>query len=58
MAMDAKTSEILVQAAVLGLQVIFTNLKLAGKSDDEILQLFIVEKIKFQQNRPELLPDV
>ena len=56
--MDEQSKELLVQAAVMGLQMIFTNLKLAGKTDDEIHQIFVVEKIKFQQNRPENLPDV
>lgn len=56
--MDAKTSELLVQAAVMGLQLVFTNLKMAGKSDDEISLLFHQEKIKFQNNHPDLLPDV
>lgn len=58
MALDKQTSELLVQAAVIGLQMVFTNLKLAGKNDDEIHQIFVIEKIKFKQNRPELLPDV
>jgi len=56
--MDAKSQELLVQAAMMGLQMVFTNLKLAGKSDDEIHQMFVAEKIKFAANRPELLPDV
>jgi hypothetical protein len=56
--MDDKSKELLVQAAVMGLQMVFTNLKLAGKSDDEIHQMFVSEKIKFAQNRPDLLPDV
>jgi hypothetical protein len=38
--------------------MVFTNLKLAGKSDDEINLLFEAEKTKFEANRPELLPDV
>jgi hypothetical protein len=56
--MDAQTSQLLVQAAVMGLQMVFTNLKLAGKTDSEIENLFAMEYAKFQQNRPELLPDV
>lgn len=56
--MDNQSKELLVQAAVMGLQMIFTNLKLAGKTDDEIYQIFVAEKIKFQRNRPENLPDV
>ena len=56
--MDEQSKELLVQAAVMGLQMIFTNLKLAGKTDEEIDSLFAAEKLKFQQNRPENLPDV
>lgn len=56
--MDAKSQELLVQAAVMGLQMVFTNLRLAGKSDDEIHQMFVIEKIKFKENQPDLLPDV
>ena len=56
--MDEESKELLVQAAMAGLQFVFTNLKLAGKTDDEIHQLFVAEKIKFQQNDPNALPDV
>jgi hypothetical protein len=56
--MDEQSKELLVQAAVMGLQMIFTNLRLAGKTDDEINTLFASEKARFDQNRPELLPDV
>lgn len=56
--MDETSKELLVQAAVMGLQMIFTNLKLAGKTDNEINALFTDEYLKFKTNRPENLPDV
>lgn len=56
--MDAKSQELLVQAAMMGLQMIFTNLKLAGKSEEEISNIFDLEKAKFERNHPDLLPDV
>lgn len=56
--MDDASKEILVQAAVMGLQVVFSNLRLAGKSEEEISNLFAMEKAKFDANNPDLLPDV
>jgi hypothetical protein len=56
--MDEQSKELLVQAAVMGLQMVFTNLKLAGKTDDEIDAMFTAERLKFKANRPEDLPDV
>lgn len=56
--MDEKSKELLAQAAVMGLQMVFTNLRLAGKTTDEIHQIFMAEKLKFDQNNPDLLPDV
>ena len=56
--MDDASKEILVQAAVLGLQAVFANLRLAGKTDDQISNIYEMEKAKFDQNHPDLLPDV
>ena len=56
--MDDQSKELLVQAAVMGLQMVFTNLRLAGKSEEEISNLFTMEKAKFDSNHPDLLPDV
>lgn len=56
--MDETTKGLLVQAAVAGLQIVFTNLKIAGKSDAEISLLFADAYLKFKTNRPENLPDV
>ena len=56
--MDNITKEILVQAAVLGLQAAFANLKLAGKTEEEIDKIFALEKVIFERNNPNLLPGV
>lgn len=56
--MDEKTSNMLVQLAVISLQGIFQMMKVAGKSEAEIDQLFWEEKGKFEARKPEDLPDV
>lgn len=49
---------LLVETAKLALQIFFTNARLAGKSAVEIDTIFTQEKVRFEQNRPEDLPDV
>jgi hypothetical protein len=56
--MDKQSSEMLVQASVALLQVFFTNMKLAGKSDDQIKAIYYQERAEFRENHPDLLPDV
>jgi len=56
--MDPATSALLVEGVKLAMQICFTSMKLAGKTDTEIDQLFWDEKAKFEANRPEDLPDV
>ncbi len=48
----------LLELGVIGLQGAFTLLSLAGKSSEEIDDIYNDEKFKFEANRPELLPDV
>lgn len=48
---------ILVEVAKLGLQIWFTNMRMADKSEEEIKNLYMAEKEAFENNRPELLPD-
>ena len=56
--MDKIMKEALVQAAVLGLQAVFANLRLAGKTEGEIDKIFAVERVLFDKNNPEMLPGV
>ena len=44
------------EVAVLLLQMYFNLMKMSGRTEKEIDALFKVEKEKFEQNRPELLP--
>ena len=48
----------LLELGVIGLQGAFTLLSMAGKTPEEIDQIYQQEKVKFEANRPELLPDV
>jgi hypothetical protein len=56
--MDPATSALVVEGVKLAMQICFTSMKIAGKTDAEIEQLFWEEKTKFEENRPEDLPDV
>jgi hypothetical protein len=56
--MDPVTGALIVEGVKLAMQICFTGMKLAGKTDAEIDQLFLEEKAKFDANRPEDLPDV
>lgn len=58
MSMDPKTTEMLVQAGIAGLQIFFANMKLAGKSEAEKADIFRAEQIAFEYNNPDNLPDV
>lgn len=49
---------VLVEAAKAGLQLYFTNMRMAGKTDEEIDQLYQAEKAQAQINKPEQLEDV
>lgn len=48
----------LVELAKLGLQAYFNATRLAGKTEDEIDQLYFDEKSEFEANNPATLPDV
>lgn len=56
--MQAAVAALLIEGAKFGLQAYFTNMKLAGKSDQEINEIFSAEYAEFKQKRPEDLPDV
>jgi len=56
--MEPIASALILEGAKLALQIYFTNMKLAGKTAEEINVLFNAEKTKFDKNRPEDLPDV
>jgi hypothetical protein len=56
--MDPAVAALLVEGAKFGLQAYFTNMKLAGKTEEEINALFAAEYAEFKQKRPENLPDV
>ena len=55
---DPATGAIVMEVAKLGLQIFFTQAKMAGKSPEEIDQMFQAEKAKFDQYDPNQLPDV
>lgn len=50
-------NEILVEGAKLALQIFFTNMRLAGKTQEEIDGLFSEEYLKFSGNNPDALED-
>lgn len=56
--MDEKTSNMLVQLAIVSLQGVFQLMQISGKSDTEIDRMFWEEKSKFESRKPEDLPDV
>jgi len=56
--MELIASALIMEGAKLALQVYFLNMRLAGKTVEEIEAVFDVEKAKFDKNRPEYLPDV
>lgn len=56
--MEPMISAAIMEGAKLALQVYFLNMRLAGKTAEEINVLFHAEKSKFDANRPEDLPDV
>lgn len=56
--MDPVIAALLVEGAKFGLQAYFTNMKLAGKSDNEINIVFAEEYAEFLANVPSDLPDV
>jgi len=56
--MEPIASALIMEGAKLALQVYFLNMKLAGKTVEEIKAVFDSEKAMFEKNRPEYLPDV
>jgi hypothetical protein len=56
--MDPAIAALLIEGAKFGLQAYFTNMKLAGKTEEEINQVFAAEYAEFKQKKPEDLPDV
>lgn len=56
--MDPATAALIVEGVKLAMQICFTSMKLAGKTDEEIDKLFWDERDKFDANRPGDLPDV
>ena len=56
--MEPIASALILEGAKLALQVYFLNMRLAGKTVEEIRDVFDAEKMKFEKNRPEYLPDV
>lgn len=49
---------IILELIKLGLTAFFTEMKLQGKSEDEILQIFKQEKARFDARPASDLPDV
>lgn len=49
---------IIAEAIKLGFQMWFTALKMSGKTQEEIDQIYLLEKAKFDQRKAEDLPDV
>lgn len=52
------TELLILEAARLALQSYFMQLRLSGKSDEEIDDIYKLEKEKFQEYDPDKLPDV
>lgn len=52
------TELVILEAARLALQVYFMNIRLAGKTDEEIERIYSEERDKFIRNRPEDLPEI
>lgn len=48
----------LVEIAKMGLQIWFANMRMAGKSEEEIDKLYDSERGEFDRNKPDYLPDV
>jgi hypothetical protein len=47
----------LIELGKVYLQGYFQSMRMAGKTEEEINQLYEAEKAQFQQNRPENLPN-
>ena len=56
--MEPIASALILEGAKLALQIYFVNMRLAGKTVEEINAVFDAEKLRFDKNRPEYLPDV
>lgn len=56
--MDATVTAGLIELAKFGIQSYLQAMKMAGKTDQEIEQMFQDEKRKFLERRPEDLPNV
>jgi hypothetical protein len=56
--MDPVVALKLIELAITGIQGAFSLLEMAGKTAEEIDQIYAEEKAKFMVNRPENLPDV
>ena len=49
---------ILIEMAKIALQSYFNYLRIAGKTEEEIQELYIREKSEFLKNHPNKLPEV
>jgi hypothetical protein len=56
--MDPLVAAKLIELAITGIQGGFILLSMAGKTPEEIDEIYLTEKIKFNENKPELLPDI
>jgi hypothetical protein len=56
--MDPIIAAKLIELGIVGIQGVFTLLSMAGKTPEEIDAIYAEEKVKFQANKPEKLPDV
>jgi len=56
--MDLILATKLIELGIVGLQGFFTLMELSGKTPEEIDQIYLEEKTKFESRPPEDLPDV
>jgi hypothetical protein len=56
--MDPILAAKLIELGIVGLQGFFTLMELSGKTPEEIDQMYLEEKIKFESRPPEGLPNV
>ena len=52
------TGLLILELAKLTIQTYFSYMKIAGKTDEEIEEIYSEEKAKFTANKPEDLPEV
>lgn len=58
MALDPVTVGLMGEGVKLGFQLLFTQLRMMGKTPEEIDSLFFQEKSEFFSNHPTLMEDV